>query len=89
MPRTATLTEWIHITVTPDMLARIKAQQDLQRRGFSEMVRVLLDDGLAAQERTLVDTPEPYVTHDLGPNTLVGPGVEGYRPWDRGTGKSG
>ena len=63
-------TELIRVKCTPDMLARIEAEATRQRRDFADMVRLLIVDGLAAQGRTLVDSPTP----------VYGPG-SGYTPW--------
>ena len=50
-------TELIRVKATPTMVEQIQDEAGRQRREFSDMVRILLTDGLAAQGHTLIDTP--------------------------------
>ena len=64
----------VRVRVTPDMLARIDREAVAQRRDFTDMVRILIADGLAFQKRTLVDTDGRYEVPVYGPGS-------GYTPW--------
>jgi len=64
----------IRVKVTPDMFSRIDREAVAQRRDFTDMVRLLITDGLAFQKRTLVDTDGRYEVPVYGPGS-------GYKPW--------
>jgi hypothetical protein len=66
----------IRVKVTPDMFSRIDREAVAQRRTFTDMVRLLLADGLAFQKRTLVDTTGRYEAPVFGP-------ASGYTPWQK------